>query len=231
MKSATLFLVIAIGIDFVAAADLQSSAIAIANAARHYPPTGSLVNRQQDTCTFDQLQEIFKDYPTECDQTASGLDPDALERLDPAEIARFGAIFCKPECGNPVVVYFRQCSGSVGENLAQFFIQFCAQNSDGDRCYSRSVVSDLNVLFTTCDANASACCQSLESTTAKIGCCINLLNVGGLVDTTDIVGSDCSVNIPGNCRGSTISGAVIPTFGTLLGALAVLVAIMLQGLF
>ena len=77
------------------------------------------------------------------------------------------------------------------------------------------------------------CCQAIGSAIDDVGCCVNILNVGGLVDTTGTVEENCANinNIPGNCGGSTISGAMAPTIGTLLGALAVLMAIMLQGLF
>ena len=235
MMSVILFLAVT-GIGIVAGADLRSSAIAIANAAHHLSPAASRVlTKQQDTCTADQVEEIFKDVPTECQVSASGLelDLDGLENFEPDAIESFGEIFCRPACGNPVVVFYRRCFGSVGDNLANFFIQLCAQNSNGDRCYSRSVVSDIRGTSISCSVVAFACCQSLEPTITSVGCCINTLNVGGLTDTTGTIKSDCSNidNVPGNCGGSTIGGAVVPTIGTLLGALDVLVVIMLQTLF
>ena len=106
-------------------------------------------------------------------------------------------------------------------------------------------VSEIRETSTTCRVVGSACCQSLESTIKDVGCCINILNVGGLVDKTGTIERGCSNidDVPGDCGGSTLSGpvaptttattseAVAPTIGTLLGALAVLVAIMLKGLF
>lgn len=234
MKSAILFLV-AIGIGLVAGADLQSSATAIANAALRFSPAASRVTKQENTCTTAEVDEISNNYPTSCRAAANRIDFEAVSNFEPDAVKSFGDIFCKPECGNPILVYFRRCFGIAGQYRAEFLIQLCAQNSDGVRCISSGVLPDVLGTNLACSklSTSSDCCQFMESTIARVGCCVNLLNFGGAYNFTGLVDDFCSnINdVPGDCGGSTLSGAVAPTIGTLFGSVAVLVVIMLQSLF
>ena len=217
-----LLLFLSVEIGFIAAVDVQSPATALADI--HHQDialAGRRLTRQvQPNCTSEQLQNIA--FPPRCVAAAQEINEAVLADLDPAALASFGAIFCDPECGNPLLEFFEKCFGDSGELLTVFTIQLCAQNSQGRRCYSEDVTSvifagseslacrnlDIN---NTCD---SACRRVVEDTVAAAGCCINILDSRGQFPVTDFLASTCNVDIPGPCSSSTLGPQGTPRMPT-----------------
>lgn len=226
MTKTVVFLIVAIGAGFVVAEDAQDSAIAAVKAVMHaFSGTRDKVTKQ-DICTQQQVADILSDIPTECVTAVGSLDSGALARLDPITVQRFGDIFCQRRCSDPVIEYFERCI-EEGRSFATFFRQLCARNDRGDRCSSAVVISSINNAAQTCPQTTASCsssCQSaLQTTTEQVGCCINILDVGGLSDATDFIEDSCNIDVPEPCGGSTL-GAV----GLLTGVLAMLVTVMFQ---
>lgn len=170
------------------------------------------------------------------------IDLAKIRAFDPAEYEKFGRVFCVAACGDPIVTYLRRCLSSSGENFANFFSLLCAKTSSNTPCYTATLLTSIKTSFTACDPDPTtdACCTSAKASVAAAECCVNLLNVGGLISTTSQLPSSCTT-IPQNCAQSSLAaptsattakaGAVIHTFGILVGILAVFITFMLQSLF
>ena len=245
-----ILILIAIELGFVVAEDnmttiVEAHTLTIAQVVRNdFSPTArSLPIISQ--CSDEETRQLLGTYPTTCvnDFINNMVNVSALHTFEPTEFSRFGVVFCRPECGIPVVEYYRQCLGSLGQNLYNFFIQICAQNNKGSRCYTSAALSTIRAAYSSCiTVDKSLCCSTTMAAVASVDCCTNLLNVGGLTNTTESIPSDCTVMIPRNCTGSTLttggtvvtptsestssSGAVALTFDTILGVFAVLIAIL-----
>ena len=213
MRSVTLFLVV-IGVVFAtAAADARSSASAIADIvqlffATEFEVRARVTRQDPNTCSEQQEQDVFNNLPAEC----SALNNSVPSFTNPDKFAGFFETFCKPECGNPLTSYIQQCLGHYGPNYVNYANLLCSQNSIGDYCYSSNVFTDVNVTQFNCLViNSPDCCQSVQSTVANTGCCINILDMGGLNNSTDLIESTCSINLPESCTGSTLGGTVPPT--------------------
>ena len=231
VKSAVLFLV-AIEVCVVAAADpdLRSLATAIADAVHPALSQNGRRMRRQDDCTDQQTAAFASKLPADCPIPTIG-------EFDAALFASLGSLCDRPECGNVIVEYFETCFGELGQNVGAFLIQLCAQNSNGERCYSSGVISSVDSTNTACKLTANgtlndSCCQSWETTVTDVDCCINLLNVGGLVNATGLIQDlICpNITIPGPCGGSTLGGPTTasPTTAageTVLGAVALVWAL------
>lgn len=197
-KSVLLFLV-TIGVGFVSATDMQSTATGIADVVHHAFSSSRSQAAKLSLCTDKQEEDILKDIPLICVKAATSLDTQKLGHFDPDTVVSFSGTFCKSECGNPLLLYFRKCINR-GEIYAAFFTQLCAQNSKGDACYSSDVISALHSAAVVCGVReASKCCENLRSTIASIGCCANLLNAGGRLDVTTAIKSTCKFDVPGSC--------------------------------
>ena len=212
MKNLVLFL-LSVEIGFVAAVDVQSSATAIADI---YRQDISLAGRQstrqvQRNCTDEQIENFFPPRCLAAARESNGTG--RIGELDPDALARFGATFCDPECGNPLLELYETCfDDSVGEQLSAFVIQLCAQNSQGRRCYSEDVatlIREMCVLGID-DPCEAACRSAVETTVAASGCCINNLDFGGATPVTFFLAL-CNVDIPGPCSGSTLGPQGTPT--------------------
>lgn len=231
-----LFIVSGVGIVATVDASVKSSTILITDVIHSaiHDSKEARVSRQTD-CTVEQMQKILGNYPEDCLSGLEAINITQLQVLDQTQVAEFGAIFCQPRCGNPLVKFYQTCFGELGKPISTFFIQLCAKSPQGVDCYSVNAISTIKVAATNCstigETNATACassCQSsLQSTVTSIDCCINLLNVGGLINTTGILQEYCSVEVPGFCTKSTLSGALALTMGIFTGVLAVLLAIIL----
>ena len=153
------------------------------------------------------------------------LHPVALgfKGFDPTETERYGDIFCQPRCSNPAIEYFETCNVSNGRSLADYSRQLCARNGRGYRCSSAVVMSSIQDAAEACptgSCSSSSCRSALQTTTNRIGCCINLLDV-------DYIKDSCNIDVPEPCGGSALSAA----HGILAGILAMLVTVMFQWRF
>ena len=252
MKCAILF-VVAVGVGSVVAVapDVLKASDAIADAFRRTlsAPSGARVTRQ--ACTTSEMMAILGGYPEDCVAGLESLNATALmnygPQFDPSVSTSFGELFCQPRCGNPLVEFYNKCFGvgDLGGYLANYFVELCAEYND-NRCYNAVVTTSLNNVFIVCSANSTAtnstnslslcpsgCQSALQTSIQESGCCVNILNFGGLINITGIIFEDiCSVDVPGNCESSTLgSSAMAPsTMGSLVGALALLLIFVLQGL-
>ena len=239
MKSVLLFFV-ATGVAVVTATNMQSSMDHAAIFASR-----SRVARQSECSATEQLG-YFADVDSSCYLDAIGLDFEKLVQLDPEAIASFSEIFCRPECGNPLLRYTRDCVIN-GTFLQVLYTQYCATNSMGIPCYSSDVTTALVDTARVCfeavrdDTNAlDLCCTEIRSTIDIVGCCINILDGGGQFQIVGpVLNIACGVDVPGICTESTISidatdgslALIASTLGILTGALAMLATIALQSLF
>lgn len=236
MMKNMVFMLVAFGVGFVVAEDVQDSAIAVTKAVQYaFPATGDGVTKQQQTCSDEEARQILEGYPDDCRTALLSLTSDLneIDRLDPNTIERVGDFICQPRCGNPLLDLYEACLQN-GRSINAFFRQLCSQNDQGDRCSSAAVISSVSDATAVCPTaiSCSSNCQSaLQTSTARVGCCINILDVGGLTDFTNFIESSCGITVPGPCEGSTLNGAVAPTMGIFAGTLAVLVAVMFQWLF
>lgn len=185
--------------------------------------------------------DIIEAYnvPEEC---ISGFNMVNVGQNDPLQIySAFGTHFCRPQCGNILIQYYKDClPDPYGQQMIDLLVQLCSQNEQGTRCYSSSVVSALSTTFIECTdtvSNSTGQCSSrcqtaVQNTVATAGCCIHFLNMLGVNNATDILQVRCGISIPGGlCSGSTLgSGSAAPTVNILIGALAVMLSITLQGL-
>lgn len=219
MRSSIL-LTIAVLFGFVVMTD---AAFAIADVVQHvlFPQTGDRVTRRQlqPECTDEQLQNLTVSFPQDCFPLGGNLDTTGVEQLEPMAVAKFAEIFCQPRCGNPLVAIYKECFDNSDRKISEFILQLCAENSQGNRCYSTEVTSAINATFL--DSNCSAevvatscsprCRNVLQATTTAIECCINIVNVGGLFNVTSTIQESCGISIPGLCGGSTLGEPVTST--------------------
>lgn len=210
MGSATLLgLILVLAVVFATAAEVQSSTSAFADFARPFFPTEfdklaqARVARQDSNQCVNQ-QEVLNNLPMECIALNSSVP------MDPNELASYFETLCKPQCGNPLVEYLRGCTGNV--IIANYYIQLCGLNSNGDICHFSNVLSNIAAVGSVClGSDISRCCQTVQSTITNIGCCINLLNAGGIHNNTDIIKMSCSIDLPDICSESTLGGTLAPS--------------------
>lgn len=187
-------------------------------------------------------EELLETLPGEC---VAGLN--VIGQNGGLDIyTSIGALFCRPQCGNLILQYYQDClPDDIGQKASNFLIQLCAQNSQGARCYSSSVVSALNTTLNDCSGTifvrnttcSSSCQTAVQSTITTAGCCINLVDFGGFLNSTTNLRDNCDASIPGICSGSTLgstpstvsptsesAGSVALTMSTLVGAFAVLMS-------
>lgn len=183
--------------------------------------------REDTGCSATDVNHLSNNLPADC--TVAQLNLEAIERSDSNATVRFGNTFCQPRCGNPLLDFYRTCHGEIGQQLSDFFCQLCARNDRGERCYSARVASFIRDTIMACSTSSTSLCQSncqsaLLTAATNVGCCINVLNVGGLFDIESI----CDIDIPGPCEESTLSGAAAQNMDTIAMALAMLVYMILQ---
>lgn len=194
-----LLLLVTIGVGVVSASDLQSTATGIADVIHHAFSPSRPRETKLRKCTAWQEEDVLQHVPSTCVKAAVSLDTEKLGHFEPDTVASFGGSFCAPECGKPLMLYFRKCVNH-GEIYAAFFTQLCSRNSEGDRCYSKNVIPALHSAAAACGASeASKCCESIRSTIARVGCCTHLLNAGGHLDITTAIRSTCKFDLPGIC--------------------------------
>lgn len=249
MTKHVVLMLVAIGLGFVVAEEAEDSAVAVVKTVRHAlyaeqpMANGGGVTKQRLTCTEEQAGDILKDYPTYCTAALQSLDSQAIMKKDPIATEWFGHVFCRPNCGNPIIEFYETCITN-GQSFSFYFRQLCSWNDRGDSCSSAVVISSISnasaacPTLTSCGSNCT-CRSALQSTTTRVGCCINILDGGGLTDVTDYIESSCNVDVPEPCKRNLLddghmhgSGvlAVAPTMEVLIGALAMLVTDMLQWL-
>lgn len=249
MMKSVILLLIAIEAGLVAAADVNeivTTALAVVNEIRSEltPVTEEITN----TCDAARTQALLGSYPDTCDY--SSVDVDQIRNFNPNELDKFGGIFCPSQCGDPIVEFLRECLSNSGQNFVNFFSQFCAVSSQNSRCHTASFLTSIRASYDACEGDTASqgCCAAATLAVTTTGCCVNLLNVGGLVSTTSQIPSSC-VAIPQTCGGTTLmatttatgattgatttgattaSGAVKPTLEILSGALVVLTMLMVQ---
>ena len=224
MMKIVVLIPIAVYVSCVVAEDTKGLAAAIATAAqRTIYETGNRVTRQDLSCSTERFNELLLDIPPDCNAAAEELDLAALARFDPDEIEKVGDILCEPSCGNPVLAFYRECLAELGQALNSFYQQFCAVNDRGDRCHSANVAFYIQSgIFSCASINSGVtstctldCQNALQTATANIGCCVNVIvRHGGIVDTSDRLERVCDVDLPDPCGGSTLSGGAGPTSST-----------------
>ena len=236
MKFVTVLLLVA-AVGFTAAAEVKiqqrlPAVVGIANSFRSYvflSQTGAQTTRQaQPSCT----QNILDVVPQDCINGATAVNDELLEKLDPATFKALGDVICQPRCGDPYIEYSRNClGGQGGQQIIDGFVQFCGINSQGKSCYSEDVISALRVPgFGSCKTDPSSCnCPTIQAGIDSVGCCINIVDGGGILDITGMLQEVCSsLNIPEPCVESSLSGAVAPIvhMGALFGTLVVLLSLV-----
>ena len=187
--------------------------------------TGSINKRQTfvGTCTANQIQQIFANYPQDCASQLSMLDLSAiLNQQVPTLIAGY-RIICEPKCGNPFITFYNRCGLSMFNSVLR---SLCSRNNAGGLCYEDfgTLIPDYNSARTSCIPHVSTCTSSCRSSLNTLGnnngCCLNVFNntVFSSNSFSPTLANDlwtnCRVNTPGFCdlQTSSLSAAGGPYF-------------------
>ena len=206
--------------------------------------TTSSINKRQTgitvgSCSTNQLQNIFANYPTDCLAELTNLDLSGILNQNAAALTEAYRLICQPRCGNPFITFYNQCGLS---QLAGILRGLCSRNAAGTFCYEDfiRVIPDGNRVISNCNFFSSDCtstCQAaLRTYSDNSGCCINVLNntvfsaSGSTLNTlSNSLWSRCGVDTPGFCnvQTSTLSSAEAPYFVKALMMLTLVVMAML----
>lgn len=203
--------------------------------------TGSVNKRQVTfgTCTTDELQQIFANYPQDCLSELSMLDLSAvLNQHVPTLIAGY-RIICDPRCGNPAISFYNRCGFSVYSSVLR---SLCSRNNDGRICYEDfgTLIPDYSRVNTNCIPHVSTCTSSCQSSLTTLRnnneCCLNIFN-NTVFSSNSVVfpvlendlWSDCGVITPGFCdlQTSSLSAAEGVYFVKVLSLLTLVVTAVL----
>ena len=225
---------------------VTSSALQGALEALQFLSTRSVTKRQTQTfgtCSQDQFDNIFANYPPDCVAQLRNLDvSDIVDQNADALTARY-RIICQPRCGNPIITFYSRCGYSQDIGIIR---GVCTKNDAGIFCYEEfnTLFSNEDRVVTRCGIPRSSfqvcttgCRSSLITWRSENGCCINILNStvfstsGRTYATlTNNLWSSCGVGTPGFCniQTSSLNVAQAPTFvkGLLL-LTAIVMAVLL----
>ena len=131
------------------------------------------------TCSQEQTDLLFKDYPSRC-RDAFALLPAVIKDSSP-DLTAVGEIYstiCSEECKVPVVYFREDCRV---EELTDPILRACEQNAVEDLCILGLYKNNgLEAAVSCRSAVATATCsddcrQSIQQLQADLGCCVNTL--------------------------------------------------------
>ena len=171
------------------------------------------------SCTLQEVEDVLgADYPSDCAEAFENIEPVLKQYRSSVEVAakvRDNSIICESKCFTQAEKAVKRC---INDDLSTFLYDLCSINENGDACFKENIISatepsdmpSCNFSSTTC---SSSCKSELQTTMDTVGCCIILLDVGGLEYLGDFY-AGCSLLEPIPCEvgifstpESTISGA------------------------
>ena len=161
------------------------------------------------SCTQQQFDDIFEGYPSDCDIALRALF------TSPSAMAITFQTLCLPRCNQAIAQFYSECGT---EDTIEVFFQFCATNSDNNRCYNvfETLITDSFRVDMACSSDRSSCpsiCRnSIIAFRDNSECCVNLYNNSATFAfpfsfTADdySLWASCSIETPGVCTDSSVN--------------------------